>query len=131
MSLSQEIGYQRPRFSPDSQRVIFSLQRGGNSNLFVMDLRSKSTMRLTDTQDASLSRMAMIQPDGSFAVQWVPAGTYTLAVSNASNMPRQPGRRGQQGETGTNYAPFQESLTVTDTDVSGVGVTLTPAATNQ
>jgi len=86
-------------------------------------------VRLTDTQDASLSRMAMIQPDGSFAVQWVPAGTYTLAVSNASNMPRQLGRRGQQGETGTSYAPFQESLTVTDTDVSGVGVTLTPATT--
>jgi len=86
-------------------------------------------VRLTDTQDASLSRLAMIQPDGSFAVQWVPAGTYTLAVSNASNMPRQLGRRGQQGEAGTSYAPFQESLTVTDTDVSGIGVTLTPATT--
>src|SRR5262245_48808108 len=36
-----------PRFSPDGQRVIFSLQRGGNSNLFVMDLRSKATTRLT------------------------------------------------------------------------------------
>ena len=35
-----------PRFSPDGQRVIFSLQRGGNSNLFVMDLRSKATTRL-------------------------------------------------------------------------------------
>jgi Periplasmic component of the Tol biopolymer transport system len=34
-----------PRFSPDGQRVIFSLQRGGNSNLFVMDLRSKATTR--------------------------------------------------------------------------------------
>jgi TolB protein len=39
-----------PRFSPDSQRVIFSVQRGGNSNLFMMDLRSKATIRLTDTQ---------------------------------------------------------------------------------
>ena len=38
-----------PRFSPDGQRVIMSLQQGGNSNLFVMDLRSKSTTRLTDT----------------------------------------------------------------------------------
>src|SRR6266581_2316259 len=28
-----------PRFSPDGQRVIMSLQQGGNSNLFVMDLR--------------------------------------------------------------------------------------------
>ena len=31
-----------PRFSPDGQRVIMSLQQGGNSNLFVMDLRSKT-----------------------------------------------------------------------------------------
>ncbi len=31
-----------PRFSPDGQRVILSLQQGGNANLFVMDLRSKS-----------------------------------------------------------------------------------------
>ena len=32
-----------PRFSPDGQRVIMSLQQGSNSNLFVMDLRSKAT----------------------------------------------------------------------------------------
>ena len=38
-----------PRFSPDGQRVIMSLQQGGNANLFVMDLRSKQTTRLTDT----------------------------------------------------------------------------------
>jgi TolB protein len=38
-----------PRFSPDSSRVIMSLQQGGNSNIFVMDLRSKATTRLTDT----------------------------------------------------------------------------------
>ena len=38
-----------PRFSPDGQRVIMSLQQGSNSNLFVMDLRSKATTRLTDT----------------------------------------------------------------------------------
>lgn len=91
------------------------------------------TVRLTDSQDSSLSRMAMIQPDGSFSVQWVPAGSYTLAVSNASNVPLQQGfgRRGQSQSGGTSYAPFQESLTVTDTDVSGVGVTLTPATGSQ
>ena len=31
-----------PRFSPDGQRVIMSLQQGGNSNIFVMDLRSQA-----------------------------------------------------------------------------------------
>jgi TolB protein len=39
-----------PRFSPNGERVIMSLQEGSNSNLFVMDLRSKATTRLTDTQ---------------------------------------------------------------------------------
>jgi hypothetical protein len=87
-------------------------------------------VRLTDSQDSSLTRVGMIQPDGSFVVQWVPAGTYTLAVSNASNVAAPAfGRRGQNNNSssGTSYASFQESLTVTDTDVSGVGVTLSPA----
>ena len=88
-------------------------------------------VRLTDSQDSSLTRMAMIDTDGSFVMQWVPAGTYTLAVTNASDVPRQTfGRgRGQQQASGPSYAPFQESLTVADTDVTGIGVTLSPATT--
>jgi hypothetical protein len=90
-------------------------------------------VRLTDTQDSSLSRMAMIQPDGSFVVQWVPAGDYTLQVSNASNLPSTGfGRRGQSpAASATMYAPFQESLTVSDSDVSGVAVTLNPGSAAQ
>ena len=39
-----------PRFSPDGQKVIMSLLRDdGNSNIFAMDLRSRSTTRLTDS----------------------------------------------------------------------------------
>ncbi len=52
-----------PRFSPDGQRVIFSLQRGANSNLFVMDLRSKATTRLTDT--AVIDTAPSYSPDGT------------------------------------------------------------------
>jgi TolB protein len=52
-----------PRFSPDGQRVIMSLQQGGNSNLFVMDLRSKSTTRLTDTP--AIDTSPCYAPDGS------------------------------------------------------------------
>src|SRR6266851_3818089 len=52
-----------PRFTPDGQRVIMSLQQGANSNLFVMDLRSKATTRLivTDAIDTS----PCYSPDGS------------------------------------------------------------------
>ncbi len=52
-----------PRFSPDGQRVIMSLQQGGNSNLFVMDLRSKSTTRLTDTP--AIDTSPSYAPDGA------------------------------------------------------------------
>ena len=52
-----------PRFSPDGQQVIMSLQQGGNSNLFVMDLRSKSTTRLTDTP--AIDTAPSYSPDGS------------------------------------------------------------------
>ena len=39
-----------PRFSPDGQKVIMSLLRDdGNSNIFAMDLRSRTTTRLTNS----------------------------------------------------------------------------------
>ncbi len=45
-----------PRFSPDGQRVIMSLLRDdGNSNIFAMDLRSRSTTRLTNTASIDTS----------------------------------------------------------------------------
>ena len=52
-----------PRFSPDGQRVIMSLQQGGNSNIFAMDLRSKATTRLTDT--AAIDTAPSYSPDGA------------------------------------------------------------------
>ena len=52
-----------PRFSPDGQRVIMSLQQGGNANLFVMDLRSKQTTRLTDTP--AIDTAPCYSPDGT------------------------------------------------------------------
>jgi TolB protein len=52
-----------PRFSPDGQRVIMSLQEGGNANIFVMDLRSKATTRLTDTP--AIDTAPSYAPDGN------------------------------------------------------------------
>jgi hypothetical protein len=133
----------------DAQTVTLKSGEERDDLQFVLDLSALHTVsghvgatdqgnvaagmvRLTDTQDSSLTRMGMIQPDGSFVVQWVPAGTYTLSVSNASSVPSPGfGRRGQPQSGGTSYAPFQESLTVTNTDVSGVGITLAPATGSQ
>jgi TolB protein len=52
-----------PRFTRDGQRVIMSLQKGANASLFVMDLRSKATTRLTDI--AAIDTAPCYSPDGS------------------------------------------------------------------
>ena len=52
-----------PRFSPDGQRVIMSLQQGGNSNIYVLDLRSKQMTRLTDS--AAIDTAPCYAPDGA------------------------------------------------------------------
>ncbi|MEO3389190.1 Tol-Pal system beta propeller repeat protein TolB [Mesorhizobium sp. CAU 1741] len=53
-----------PRFSPDGQKVIMSLLRDdGNSNIYTMDLRSRSTTRLTSSN--SIDTSPSYSPDGS------------------------------------------------------------------
>src|SRR6202035_1775941 len=52
-----------PRFSPDGGSVIMSLQRGGNANLFVMNLGSKAITRLTDS--AAIDTAPSYSPDAS------------------------------------------------------------------
>jgi TolB protein len=52
-----------PRFSPDGQRVIMSLQQGGNSNIYTLDLRSKQMSRLTDTP--AIDTAPSYSPDGA------------------------------------------------------------------
>ena len=55
-----------PRFSPDGQKVIMSLQPGSNANIFTLDLRTKRTTRLTD--DAAIDTSPSYSPDGSRVV---------------------------------------------------------------
>ncbi|MGI6854507.1 Tol-Pal system beta propeller repeat protein TolB [Mesorhizobium sp. 1B3] len=56
-----------PRFSPDGQKVIMSLLRDdGNSNIFAMDLRSRTTTRLTNSN--SIDTSPSYSPDGSQVV---------------------------------------------------------------
>jgi TolB protein len=53
-----------PRFSPDGQKVAMSLGRDdGNSNIFAMDLRSRTTQRLTDSN--AIDTSPSYSPDGS------------------------------------------------------------------
>jgi TolB protein len=52
-----------PRFSPNGDKVIMSLLRNdGNSNIFTMDLRTRNTARLTDTN--AIDTSPSYSPDG-------------------------------------------------------------------
>ncbi|WP_112663935.1 Tol-Pal system beta propeller repeat protein TolB [Microvirga flavescens] len=51
-----------PRFSPDGQRIVMSLQQGGNANIFMMNLGSQATTRLTST--SAIDTSPSFSPDG-------------------------------------------------------------------
>jgi len=56
-----------PRFSPTGDKVIMSLLRqDGNSNIFTMDLRTRTTARLTDTN--AIDTSPSYSPDGNRVV---------------------------------------------------------------
>ncbi|MBV9738387.1 MAG: Tol-Pal system protein TolB, partial [Hyphomicrobiales bacterium] len=52
-----------PRFSPDGERVVMSLEQSGNANIYTMDLRSRATTRLTDT--SAIDTSPSYSPDGT------------------------------------------------------------------
>jgi TolB protein len=52
-----------PRFSPDGQKIVMSLQQGDASNLYEMDIRSRATTRLSDT--TAIDTSPSFSPDGS------------------------------------------------------------------
>ena len=55
-----------PRFSPDGNRIVMSLQQDGNANIYAMDIRSGATSRLTNS--ASIDTSPSYSPDGSAIV---------------------------------------------------------------
>lgn len=52
-----------PRFAPGGTGVIMSLQQGANANIFVRDLRSRKTTRLTDS--AAIDTSPSYSADGT------------------------------------------------------------------
>jgi TolB protein len=51
-----------PRFSPEGRKIVMALQDGGNSNIYMMDLASKQTTRLTST--SAIDTSPSFSPDG-------------------------------------------------------------------
>jgi hypothetical protein len=84
---------------------------------------------LSDPTDPTLQLQGSIDANGQFTVKYVPPGTYTMQISGASTTAmNQPGSRGQRGQptTGTSFQQYAQPVTVGETDLSGVAVTLTP-----
>ncbi|GAB5469480.1 MAG: Tol-Pal system beta propeller repeat protein TolB [Rhodospirillales bacterium] len=52
-----------PRFSPDGDRVVMAVARDGNSDIYVMDLRTRNLRRLTTGPGIDIS--PSFSPDGS------------------------------------------------------------------
>jgi TolB protein len=79
-----------PRFSPDGQKIVMSLElnEGGNSNIFAMDLRSRSITRLTNT--AAIDTAPSYSPDGQNIVfESDRGGRQQLYVMNADGSNQQ------------------------------------------
>lgn len=52
-----------PRFSPDGNTVVFSLEQGGNTDIYAMSLGTQQQVRLTDAP--SIETAPSFSPDGS------------------------------------------------------------------
>ncbi len=88
------------------------------------------TVRLTDTTDSSLTRTGNINSDGTFLVPYVPAGNYTLSANASSQAPSfGRGGNGSAAASTVRFQPLQESVTVTDSDLTGLSLNVTPATT--
>ena len=85
---------------------------------------------LADASDASLRLFGFIAANGDFTIPYVPAGNYSLSVSGASTDPNGGRGRSRGGDSGfsAGFQPQSTAVTVTDTDLGGVLVTLTPTA---
>ena len=65
-----------PRFSPDGSKVAFSVERSGNSDIYVMDLRSRNSTRLTSGPSIETST-----PSGAMVMNMLPQPlTHFLAL---------------------------------------------------
>jgi len=51
-----------PRFSPDGRALVFSLQKGGNAELYRLDLGSRALTQMTSS--SAINTSASFSPDG-------------------------------------------------------------------
>ncbi len=59
----------QPRFSPDGQRVVYTSDRDGGENVWIISLDKSDTVQVTEGKDASYQ-----------SPEWTPDGDYVLAT---------------------------------------------------
>ena len=97
---------------------------------------NSATVNLTDAQDKGFSRSASVDAHGNFTVTFVPSSTYNLLVSGAADT--EPSNKKPTGlvkfttnHTLRSYQDGKQSVIVTDSDVTGQNIELTPAKTTK
>jgi hypothetical protein len=97
---------------------------------------NSGTVQLRDATDKTFVRSAGVDEAGNFTVAFVPAGTYKLTVMGAADT--EPSKKAPQGivkfaeqHTLRSYDEGSGSVIVTDGDVTGQNVELTPSKTTK
>jgi len=92
---------------------------------------NSGTVKLEDTQDKDFSRSSGVDAAGNFTVSFVPAGTYTMEVSDAADT--EPSKKKATGlmnfntdHTLKSYQDGKQTVIVMDSDLTGQNVELTP-----
>ena len=95
---------------------------------------NSATVELTDANDKDVVRGAGVDASGNFSVTFVPPGTYNLTVTDAEDT--QPSKKAPTGmikfttpDTVRSYEDGKQSVIVTDSDVVGLSIELTPLKT--
>ena len=63
----------QPRFSPDGERVVYTSDRDGGENVWIISLDKSDTVQVTEGKDASYQ-----------SPEWTPDGNYILATKRPS-----------------------------------------------
>lgn len=93
-----------PRFSNDGNRIAFSIIRGGNTDVYVMDLRSRQITRLTS--DPGIDTSPSFSPDGSQIVFTSDrSGSARLYVMRSDGSGQRPISRGGGIYTAPSWSP--------------------------
>ena len=93
-----------PRFSNDGNKIAFSIIRGGNTDVYVMDLRSRQITRLTS--DPGIDTSPSFSPDGSQIVFTSDrSGSARLYVMRADGSGQRPISRGGGVYTAPSWSP--------------------------